>query len=265
MYKCLKCEKSFEKYSSLSKHVSRQHKIVFDQFYVDYNLNGVWPTCKCGCGQKLKWSRQLKGFRSYSAGHQSRIKNNWGHNATAIAKSSETRRRQFNSGERQVWNIGLTKETDNRLRMLGIVVSDSFTDSRKEKMSMMMRRNRLDGTTPTLYGPKSSRWKGGISEVNNIARSDKRMYDEWKYPILVRDGFKCVKCGNKNDKLHVHHDKEKMCDIVKKHIVDDIIMDFDLKKCIADKIVDYHIKNKVSGITLCGKCHEKYHPSLNFD
>ena len=56
-----------------------------------------------------------------------------------------------------------------------------------------------------------------------------------------------------------------MSEIVRKHVVDKgIVMDFDLKKSIAEKIVDYHIKNKVSGITLCDKCHEKYHPSLNF-
>ena len=33
---------------------------------------------------------------------------------------------------------------------------------------------------------------------------------------------------------------------------------------IADAVVDYHINNHVSGITLCGRCHEEKHPSLNF-
>ena len=57
-----------------------------------------------------------------------------------------------------------------------------------------------------------------------------------------------------------------MCEIVKKHMPDaEYITDFELKKSIAAKIVDYHVQNKVSGITLCGECHEKYHPSLNFD
>lgn len=26
----------------------------------------------------------------------------------------------------------------------------------------------------------------------------------------------------------------------------------------------YHIKNNVSGITLCKECHNNFHPSLNF-
>lgn len=39
---------------------------------------------------------------------------------------------------------------------------------------------------------------------------------------------------------------------------------YDVKKRITDKILEYHIKNKVSGITLCKECHNKVHPSLNF-
>jgi Fe2+ or Zn2+ uptake regulation protein len=99
-----------------------------------------------------------------------------------------------------------------------------------------MKENRKNGTMPTLYGTDSSQWKGGISEINVMARSNKRLYDEWKYPILVRDEFKCVKCGSVDD-LHIHHDKETMSEIVRKHIVDEEPKEFDLKKSISDKVV----------------------------
>ncbi len=92
------------------------HAMTVDQIYVDYYLNGIWPLCKCGCGTKVKWACVLKSFREYCHGHQSRIKNNWGHNPTAIANSSETRRQQYASGERKVWNDGLTKEMDERVK-----------------------------------------------------------------------------------------------------------------------------------------------------
>jgi hypothetical protein len=56
-----------------------------------------------------------------------------------------------------------------------------------------------------------------------------------------------------------------MSDIVKKHMPDiEDIIDFELKKLIAAKIVDYHINNPVSAITLCSECHNNLHPSLNF-
>ena len=99
-YKCSKCEKSFESYDTLRRHVGRVHKISSVDFRVEYLLDGKHPTCKCGCGQKVKWSHGTKNFREYIQGHQSRVHNNWGHNQSAIEKSAETRRKQFASGER---------------------------------------------------------------------------------------------------------------------------------------------------------------------
>lgn len=243
----------------------RIHKTNSVNFYVEFYLGGIWPVCECGCGGKVKWSYQLKGFTKFCQGHQSRVHNNWGHNKKAIANSTETRKKQFNLGERKVWNDGLTVK-DERVRnnIKSAIISINSNPKELKRRSELMKLQRKNGTIPTLYGPESSQWKGGISEINNIARNDKRLYDEWKYPILIRDGFKCIKCKN-TDNLHIHHDKETMSEIVKKHIVDEEPKDFELKKLIADKVVDYHINNKVSGITLCGECHGKIHPSLNFD
>ncbi len=263
-YKCNRCEKEFDKYESLSKHVGRIHKIHSIDFLVEYKLNGEWPRCKCGCGEKVKWSYQLKSFREYNHGHYSRIHNNWGHNQKAIEKSAETRRQQFASGERTVWNDGLTIK-DGRVKN-NIDILTEFTRTPDERLvrSIRMKDGRLDGTVPTQRGPDHPNWKGGVSEINVLARNRTKLYKEWKFPILVRDGFKCVECG-KTSPLHVHHDKEQMCEIVARHIVDGIEpKTFDEKEFIADAVVDYHIKNNVSGITLCGECHNKIHPSLNF-
>lgn len=261
--KCKRCEKEFKSYDALRRHVGRIHKINSINFYVEFFRGGVWPVCECGCGEKVNWSHVLKSFTKFRQGHQSRIHNNWGHNKNAIEKSAETRRQQFKSGKRTVWNDGLTKETDKRVKINGELRSVAYTDEDKKAYSIRMKENRLNGTIPTLYGIDSSQWKGGVSEINNIARSSKKLYDEWKYPILVRDGFKCIKCGNVEN-LHIHHDKETMSEIVKKHIVDEEPKEFELKKLISEKIVNYHIENKVSGITLCGKCHGELHSSLNF-
>ena len=263
-YKCKQCEKSFGKYRSLSYHTNLVHGIPSDQFYVDYYLGGVWPLCKCGCGQQVKWSFKLKSFCELCKGHYSRIHNNWGHNQKAIDASSLTRRQQYAAGERQVWNKGLNKETNENVKKNGTAVADAFTQDRKDRYADIMSKNRLDGTVPTLHGADHSQWKGGVSEINVLARARVKLYKEWKYPILVRDGFKCVECGATTN-LHVHHDKERMCEIVQKHLVDDITpKTFKEKEMIADAVVDYHIKNHVSGVTLCGKCHEEKHPSLNF-
>lgn len=265
MYECKRCEKKFEKYDSLRKHVGRVHKVPSIDFYVEFNLGGKWPLCKCGCGEKVKWSPLLKGFCDFCQGHQSRVYNNWGNNPTALARSLETRKERFKKGEITTWNSGLTAESDVRVAKYGKGVSESFTAERRKEYRDRFTHLREIGKIVPLRGPDHSQWKGGVSEINILARTDKRLYDEWKYPILVRDGFKCVECGTSNGKLHIHHDKELMYEIVQKHMPDEEdIVDFELKKSIASKIVDYHIKQKVSGITLCEKCHNKLHPSLNF-
>jgi len=266
-FKCKRCEKEFESYDSLRRHTSKGHKIHGTVFYVEFYLNGVWPVCACGCGEKTKWSYTDKRFREFSAvGHLMRVRNNWGHNQKAIDASAETRRQQYKNGERESWCKGLTKETDDRLRIYGEKISKKFTVERKEKQSIVMSDMRKNGTIPTLYREKSSQWKGGVSSIQQLARSDKRLYDLWKYPILVRDGFKCKVCSNTKD-LHVHHNGESFSEIIKKVMtIDDYekIDDFEIKRSVTDRVIEYHVTHKVEGETLCKECHNKLHPSLNF-
>ena len=200
--------------------------------------------CKCGCGDTVK--------NEWSKGHYSRVHNNWGHNPTAIENSAKTRREQYKSGERKVWNDGLTIE-DERVANNGKQVSKSFTQDRKDRYSKIMKTNRLDGTVPTVYGKDSSRWQGGTSPLSARVYASNRLYSDWKYPILKKSEFKCEKCGD-NKNLHVHHDKERMTDILKSFVKDENPV---------EKVVDYHIYSKVSGVVLCKTHHKEQHPSLN--
>ena len=109
--KCPYCGKEFPSYNCLTKHVI-SHKahgdISREQLLCDAKYGGVRPLCKCGCGQETQISYQGGAhFRDYVCGHQSRIKNNWGHNELAKRKSAETRVKQYGNGERQQWNKGL--------------------------------------------------------------------------------------------------------------------------------------------------------------
>lgn len=267
-FKCKRCEREFESYNSLRKHTSRIHKIKSSDFYVEFYLDGVYPLCKCGCGKNVKWSPYGK-FREYAAaGHSNKIHNNWGHNPKAIFKSSETRRKQYENGERKVWNDGLTSITDKRVRLNAESSKKAINSNQEElkKRSERMSRLRKDGTIPTLYREQSSQWKGGVSSIQQLARGNKRLYEEWKFPILKEGKFKCKECKCTED-LHVHHDKETFSEIIKKVMtIEDYenIDDFERKKIIVEKIIDYHVQNKVSGKVLCKVCHNKIHPSLNF-
>jgi hypothetical protein len=234
-------------------------------------LDGVHPVCACGCGQPTKWHGKNKGhgkFNPYINGHNNRVINNWGHNKQAQTKSAETRRKQYASGERRGWCYGLSIDTDERVKKLAESTKLSINSNPDElkRRSERMAKHRNDGTIPTLYKEMSSQWKGGVSTIQNVARNDRRLYEQWKRPILQRDGFKCKNCGSSDD-LHVHHDRETFSEIIKRVMtLEDYehIENYETKQHITDKIIAYHVNAAVSGITLCRVCHNKLHPSLNF-
>lgn len=267
----IKCEidgKEFKNGGVLARHLKKLYKLTYKEYFHKYVLKSSdVPKCKCGCGENVDWTNV--GYRDYKGKHwivvKNKTQNSWGHNPEAIEKSAETRRKQFASGERTVWIKGLTKESDSRIKELGKRRSAAFTKKIRGDYSIRMSKMRKDGTIPTLYGKDSSRWEGGVSSIQQIARANKILYQDWKYPILVRDGFKCTQCSN-TAPLHVHHDKETFSSIIKKVMtLEDCerLEEFDRKKDVSDRVVQYHVVNKVSGVTLCEECHKKLHPSLN--
>lgn len=115
MLNCKECNREFESLDSLRRHRTQKHGVNAEQTYIDYVLNGIKPTCKCGCGEKPKYLGIDTGYRDYIRGHAARVNNNWGHNPDAIKKSHETQKKMHDSGELNIWNKGLTIN-DKRVR-----------------------------------------------------------------------------------------------------------------------------------------------------
>lgn len=265
MIKCEIDEKEFNNRIMLSNYLKKTYNMTSQEYYHKYIIKSdVMPTCGCGCGENTTWNSSY--YRKFIRYHHIKVNNPWGHNKKAQEKSAETRRRQYASGERKPWSAGLSLETSDALRSAAKKLSDRYTPEIKKQYSEKMSKNRKNGTIPTRYGKDAAYWKGGISSIQQIARTYKKLYELWKYPILVRDGFKCTKC-KKSDNLQVHHDKETFSEIIKRVMTPDDyekITDFESKKQIADRIAHYHADNNISGITLCRDCHGEIHPSLNF-
>lgn len=108
---CPYCDKRFEKYESLVRHASRVHDdIDSPRLYVDYHLNGEWPTCECGCGEEVNFQRGSErgyGFAKYKQGHHVRDQDGF-YTEEGLKKSAETRREQFENGDREPWNKGMS-------------------------------------------------------------------------------------------------------------------------------------------------------------
>ncbi len=255
-----------------------QNQYTRKQLYLDLVLDGAAaPTCKCGCGEGVKFLNVEVGFREYKRGHVSRIVNNY-QTEKSRSNSRNTIKKRIEDGDwgswlNNTWSKGLTKETDERLRKK----TEAITSS-PEKMRMLsenMKRLRAEGIIKPQRGPEHSQWKGGISSLNNLCRSYPRLYKEWKYPKLLESGFKCSECGN-TKQLEVHHDGETFSSILRKvakehgwewsittstATTEEIEK---LKQVIKDGIVDHHVRENVSGKVLCVVCHENLHESYNF-
>ena len=112
-FECSYCENEYEKYLSLVRHSGRYCEGDSpEQLYADFCFDGEWSTCQCGCGEKVNLQRGSdKGYKfaKYKQGHYARDNGGFW-TEEGLKKSAETRRKQFESGEREPWNKGMTLE-----------------------------------------------------------------------------------------------------------------------------------------------------------
>lgn len=116
LFSCPKCDYTTTKsINSLRIHYSKSKHGPSEELWQLLFNNGKPVTCKCGCGETVKFLGIVKGYADWKRGHISRVKNNWGHNDDVLKKSQAVRRQMFKDGELKVWNKGLTVETDDRV------------------------------------------------------------------------------------------------------------------------------------------------------
>lgn len=270
MYTCpsADCTYQNESLNSLRIHCQKKHKLPSADMIVAVLHNGVWPLCECGCGEKLKYKNFASGFGRLKRGHINRIPgHNTFHQPGSSEKMSATLRRRYANDEIQPWNKGLTGETDQRLVDYGkkCSVTINANDALIKQRSQAMKENRLSGIIPTQRGPDHSQWQGGTSAIGPLVNAQTRFWTKWKTPIKQRDNNSCTRCGA-GGSLEVHHDGERMADIVRKittkHNPDLSEMSWEMKMTIVDDVIDYHIAQSVSGLTLCKTCHVAVHEEL---
>ena len=173
-FKCPYCEKRFDSYNGLTKHIFRykEHSdsITQEQLLTDYKYGGIRPKCKCGCGEytEIRYDGGVH-FADYIRGHHSRVHNNWGHNEQAKLHSAETRRRQYKNGDRIQWNKGKSwKETFTEDKIKELIKNYS-DESRNSKIAA-----KLKGVPKSKEHAEKCR-QNGRSE-NSILKNREKMY-----------------------------------------------------------------------------------------
>lgn len=233
MVKCKICEVEFDTIDSLRRHNSQKHNIKAEQIYIDYVLNGVEPTCKCGCGEKPKYLGIDTGYREYIRGHAARINNNWGHNSDAVKKSHDTQKKMYESGELTIWNKGLTMD-DERVK------------NNIEKI--MSNPNRGKNISKKLKGiAKSEDHKEKIKIAANVRWSDENEREKQSHRLisrLIKNNYR-----NKKTKLEIKFQSilESLGFIEK--------IDFRYQKQISSAIFDFYFEDKNLLIEVDGDFH----------
>lgn len=145
-FQCPICEFTCGKNAGFLLHLESHGYTSIETAYVDLQLKGKRPSCRCGCGQSTHFAGWSKGFAAFIKGHNANIytsyepetaqkiisqrsaaligKVGWSRGRTKesdkrIAQAAETRSktvtRQFKTGERTPWSKGLTHLSDDRI------------------------------------------------------------------------------------------------------------------------------------------------------
>lgn len=112
-YTCPYCEEyGNDNLDSLRIHVQKTHDLESPskQLRIDLFENGEHPTCECGCGKKVEFKSLQKGFGDFIRGHWAKTQEDGFYTEEGLEKAAETRRKQFQEGEREPWNKGMSLE-----------------------------------------------------------------------------------------------------------------------------------------------------------
>ena len=110
---CKICQKECAGLNSLRSHSIQKHNISSEQIYIDYVLNGVKPTCECGCGKTTKFLSVGRGYSKFIQSHHNRVpgKNNFHKDPKTHQKAIETQKKNWKEGKYVGWWENKTPET----------------------------------------------------------------------------------------------------------------------------------------------------------
>lgn len=201
------------------KRAANKIGVTFEQ-YLDKQSQGLKWCFKCSSWQKLiNFNTDKSRFDGLTAQCVScrRVKNR----KVTKGRISYFKGKTHSDKSRELMSQSQLKNT-NRLN------KPHSYESRK-KISTRLREPGCAAT-----GERNSKWKGGVTPLNEKIRKSVE-YSEWRESIFKRDDFTCQHCGdNKGGNLHAHHIKA---------FADFPELRFELS----------------NGLTLCRNCHEKVH------
>ncbi len=130
--------------SKIAEEHAMTHGVTAEKLWMARNAMVDKPKCECGCGQEVAWGGWWTGFSKFVLGHNAKVEGEaakqirldalrarydeglegWSKGLTKdtdervrvrASRTSEGRKKAFDEGRITVWSTGLTKENDERL------------------------------------------------------------------------------------------------------------------------------------------------------
>jgi hypothetical protein len=166
MEKCYYCDYQINSKIKFAKHVLYEHKLNKQNYLIQTKYDGIQPTCKCGCGELMKYNAVLADFPTYNKKHLKIINKNktfeeiWGNpkSEKRVKAISDARKKRFASGEYNHVKDAIKKgRKDPKLgksiskgakgipkpKPKGFGIGRKHSDETKEKMSLSAIKNIL--------------------------------------------------------------------------------------------------------------------------
>lgn len=224
---CPYCNLKITNFDLFYDHLKIEHKKDPKKAYVESFLNGIIPTCECGCGQETVFKSWSKGFRRFIIYHNGNIYNiydekeiekilekrlsswtktngrkSWSKGKTKendlrLKNLSNEHKRKFKSGKIIQWNKGLTKETDERIKKHSKIISDSLKKRFEEEGCFQWSKGLTKKTDERIasYNYKKLSHEEilkKISKTRFTLLSDYSEYDNHESLLA----YKCSICNN---------------------------------------------------------------------
>lgn len=167
----------------------------------------------------------------------------------------------YNKGKKGLqiaWNKGIPRTETEKIN-----ISESLKNSEANKgdknpqwgkIGTMLGKNHSEETKRKIseanIGNKHPNWKGGITPLELQIRQCFK-YRQWRSDIFTKDNFTCQDCGQVGGNLNAHHIKS----------FSRIIQYYEIT-ILEEALNCEELRNINNGITLCEKCHRKYHKNI---
>lgn len=113
----LKASRTAKGQAALEDHAMTHGLTTSELWLLKHGLKTP-PQCKCGCSEPVTWTGWWTGYSAFVIGHNARVEND----AAKMVRLNAVRE-SFVFGENVGWSKGLTKRTDERVRLRGVATS----------------------------------------------------------------------------------------------------------------------------------------------